>query len=39
VKRLVELLNGTVSLNDRDGGGTVAEVSVPLAPSRTPAKR
>jgi PAS domain S-box-containing protein len=39
VKRLVELLNGTISLNDRDGGGTVAEVSVPLAPSRTPAKR
>ena len=39
VKRLVELLNGTISLDDRDGGGTVAEVSVPLAPSRTPAKR
>jgi PAS domain S-box-containing protein len=39
VKRLVELLNGTISLNDRDGGGTVAEVSVPLAPSRTPAER
>ena len=39
VKRLVELLNGTISLNDRDGGGTVAEISVPLAPSRTAAPR
>ena len=39
VKRLVELLNGTISLNDRDGGGTAAEVSVPLAPSRTAAPR
>jgi two-component system CheB/CheR fusion protein len=39
VKRLVELLGGTISLGDRDGGGTVAEVTVPLAPSRTPAQR
>jgi PAS domain S-box-containing protein len=39
VKRLVELLGGTISLRDRDGGGTVAEVTVPLAPSRAPAER
>jgi two-component system CheB/CheR fusion protein len=39
VKRLVELLNGTISLGDRSGGGTVAEVTVPLAPSRSPAQR
>jgi anti-sigma regulatory factor (Ser/Thr protein kinase) len=35
VKRLIELLNGTVTLTDRPGGGTVAELSVPLAPSVT----
>ena len=39
VKRLVELLNGTISLGDQSGGGTVAEVTVPLAPSRSPAQR
>jgi two-component system CheB/CheR fusion protein len=39
VKRLVELINGTIALSDRAGGGTVAEVSVPLAPARTPAQR
>ena len=33
VKRLVELLNGTIALSDRRGGGTVAEVGVPLAPA------
>ena len=33
VKRLVELLNGTVALSDRPGGGTIAEVGVPLAPA------
>ena len=32
VKRLIELLNGTVTLTDRPGGGTVAEITVPLAP-------
>jgi PAS domain S-box-containing protein len=31
VKRLVELQEGTVSLTDRPGGGTVAAVTVPLA--------
>ena len=36
VKRLIELLNGTIVLTDRPGGGTVAEISVPLAPARTP---
>jgi two-component system CheB/CheR fusion protein len=35
VKRSIELLNGTVTLADRPGGGTVAELSVPLAPSVT----
>ena len=39
VKRLVELLNGTVALSDRRGGGTVAEVGVPLAPAGTSAQR
>jgi signal transduction histidine kinase len=29
VKRLMELQNGTVELRDRDGGGTVAEVTIP----------
>lgn len=31
VKRLVELQDGTVSLKVREGGGTVAEVTLPLA--------
>jgi two-component system CheB/CheR fusion protein len=35
VKRLIELLNGTIALADRPGGGTVAEIGVPLAPSGT----
>ena len=39
VKRLVELLNGTIALSDRRGGGTVAEVGVPLAPAGTSAQR
>ena len=39
VKRLVELLNGTIALRDRSGGGTVAEIGVPLATSRMPAPR
>jgi signal transduction histidine kinase len=29
VKRLIELQDGTVQLNDRDGGGTIAEVTIP----------
>jgi signal transduction histidine kinase len=33
VKRLLELQDGGIALNDRPGGGTVAEVTVPLAPS------
>jgi len=33
VKRLLELQDGRIALNDRPGGGTVAEVTVPLAPS------
>jgi signal transduction histidine kinase len=32
VKRLIELLNGSIVLVDRSGGGTVAEIRVPLAP-------
>jgi signal transduction histidine kinase len=32
VKRLLELQNGGISLTDRPGGGTVAEVTVPRAP-------
>ena len=39
VKRLVELLNGTIALGERRGGGTVAEVGVPLAPAGTSAQR
>ena len=31
VKRLIELQEGTVELNDRPGGGTVAEVKIPRA--------
>jgi PAS domain S-box-containing protein len=32
VKRLMELQQGTVSLRPREGGGTVAELTIPLAP-------
>jgi PAS domain S-box-containing protein len=35
VKRLIELLNGSIVLADRPGGGTVAEIVVPLAPLGT----
>ena len=40
VKRLIEVLNGTVVLTDREGGGTVAEITVPAAPTspRIPAR-
>lgn len=31
VKRLMELQEGTVRLSDRDGGGTIAEVTIPQA--------
>ena len=31
VKRLIELQGGTVTLRPRDGGGTVAELTLPLA--------
>jgi PAS domain S-box-containing protein len=31
VKRLVELQDGTVGLHDRPGGGTIAELTLPLA--------
>jgi PAS domain S-box-containing protein len=31
VRRLMELQDGTVQLNDRDGGGTIAEVTIPRA--------
>jgi PAS domain S-box-containing protein len=33
VKRLVELQSGTVALKDRPGGGTIAELTMPLAMS------
>lgn len=32
VKRLLELQDGTITLGDRPGGGTIAEVIVPIAP-------
>jgi len=32
VKRLVEIQGGAVTLQDRDGGGTIAEVSLPARP-------
>jgi signal transduction histidine kinase len=31
VKRLMELQDGTVQLKDREGGGTIAEVTIPRA--------
>jgi len=31
VKRLLELHDGAIELKDRDGGGTVAEITLPLA--------
>ena len=31
VRRLMELQDGTVQLNDRDGGGTIAEITIPRA--------
>ena len=33
VRRLIELQDGTVTLHERTGGGTVAEVTLPLATS------
>ena len=33
VRRLVELQDGTVTLRERDGGGTIAEVTLPIATS------
>jgi len=30
VKRLIELQDGTVRLSDREGGGTIAEVTLPI---------
>jgi signal transduction histidine kinase len=39
VKRLVELLNGTIALSDRHGGGTIAEVGVPVAPAGSAPRR
>ena len=35
VKRFVELQDGTVALIDRPGGGTIVELSLPLAAART----
>jgi two-component system CheB/CheR fusion protein len=32
VKRLIELQDGTVTLDDRPGGGTIARVMIPMAP-------
>jgi PAS domain S-box-containing protein len=34
VRRLVELQDGTIALHPRDGGGTVAEITLPSAPAR-----
>ena len=33
VRRLTEIQDGTVTLRDRPGGGTIAELTIPLAPS------
>ena len=40
VKRLMDLQQGTVSLRPRDGGGTIAELTIPLArqPASVPAR-
>ena len=35
VKRLLELQDGGIALHDRPGGGTVAEITIPLAAERT----
>ena len=32
VKRLTELQDGTIALRAREGGGTMAEITIPLAP-------
>jgi signal transduction histidine kinase len=32
VKRLTELQDGTIALRPREGGGTMAEITIPLAP-------
>jgi len=37
VKRLLELHDGSIELKDRDGGGTIAAITLPLAPLRRPA--
>jgi signal transduction histidine kinase len=34
VKRMVEMQEGSVSLSDRPGGGTIVELSIPLAAAR-----
>jgi PAS domain S-box-containing protein len=34
VKRLLELHDGSIALKDRDGGGTIAEITLPLASLR-----
>ena len=34
VKRLIELQDGTITLVDRPGGGTIAKVMIPIAPKR-----
>jgi len=33
VKRLLELQDGTIALSDRPGAGTIAKVTIPLAPA------
>ncbi len=35
VKRLLELQDGAITLGDRAGGGTLAEVTIPLLPNTT----
>jgi len=37
VKRYIELQNGTVDLQPRPGGGTVAQVTIPRVPAKTSA--
>jgi PAS domain S-box-containing protein len=39
VKRLMELQQGTVTLRRREGGGTVAEITVPMATATSTAMR
>jgi PAS domain S-box-containing protein len=36
VKRLIEIQDGTIAIEDRPGGGTIARVTIPIDPSAQP---